>query len=418
MSLILKLENFDVLEHGGPTSITIGPEGCDVGRRASMNWVLPDPARHISSHHFSVSFENGAYFLNDVSTNGTFLHGQSHRLDGPHRIGHGDRFTVGHYVIGADLSQQQMQPAAPATPSMLQTPPIGGAPAMDDSDPWDFGTPEVAVDPLPQRSNPRHLDDVAQDFVPAATPLPNPGVTSLPPGMPAGMPHSAPPAHDPYGGQYGGHHGGHQPGFQPIPQPQQPAPAPGGDALIRAFCEGAGLSPDAYHGVNAEQLARDMGRVVRNSTEDIMRMLQDRAAVKQFTKGGERTMRSATGNNPMKFLPDATQAIETMFLQHRDGFMTGPDGYQNALGDIRRHQTAVFAALQPALASLLSGLSPDEIEDSAGSGILGAGSRGKFWDAYVERWDTKSEAGDNGMLDAFLAAFAKAYMAAVGQAGD
>ena len=146
-------------------------------------------------------------------------------------------------------------------------------------------------------------------------------------------------------------------------------------------------------------------------------MLKDRSAVKQFTRGGERTMRSATGNNPMKFMPDTGAALEVMFLKQRDGFMHGPDGFENALRDIRRHQTAVFAALQPALAELLSNLSPDEIEAAVGGGFLGTGSRAKYWDAFVARWDEKASVGDNGMLDAFLQAFAESYAAAAGKAG-
>lgn len=401
MTLTLRIENFDVLDHGGPTSIVLDRKGADIGRGKGMDWVLPDPGRHISSRHFTVAFRGGAYFLSDTSTNGTFVQGSSHRIQGEHQIKTGDRFTVGHYVIAADVrtAAPVQQPTTPTqSPSMLQTPPgmqapaPAPAPAVDDNDPWDFGGPAEPINPLPQRSNPHHLDDVAQDFVPSV-PMPNPEAASVPPH-----------------------------GFQPSPfqQPQAPTPAPvaGGDAILRAFCEGAGLNAADYHGVDVESLARDLGAVVRGSSDEIMTMLKDRAAVKQFTKGGERTMRSATGNNPMKFLPDSQQALETMFLKHRDGFMKGPDGFSNALRDVRRHQSAVFAALQPALASLLSGLSPDEIEDSAGSGILGGASKGKFWETYVERWDAKAEAGENGLLDAFLTAFAKSYAAAAGKADD
>ncbi|MCU0911950.1 MAG: type VI secretion system-associated FHA domain protein TagH [Rhodobacteraceae bacterium] len=414
MTLTLRIENFDVLENGGPASITLHQKGCTVGRGAAMDWVLPDPARHISSHHFDISFRDGAYYLTDVSTNGTFLQGQRYRLDGPHRIGPGDRFTVGHYVVVAALAAPAMPRANPAGPSLLQTPPTGtwsgagpgaarlqSAPVMPpgDNDPWaSFGAVADPVNPLPPRAAPHRLDDVAQDFVPTpvAVPMPPPDI-----------------------GSYPGIGGGVGSGFQPPPAAAMPAPgAVDGRAVLRAFCEGAGLPPEAWQGADAEALARDLGQVVRAATDEIMTMLQDRAAVKHFTKGGERTMRSATGNNPMKFLPDSQQAIEAMFLRPRDGFMRGPDGFRNALRDIRRHQTAVFAALQPSLAKLLSGLSPDEIEDSAGSGILGGASKGRFWDAYVERWDAKAKAGDNGMLDAFLDAFAKAYASAAGKADD
>lgn len=380
MTLTLRIENFDVLEHGGPVSITLNGNGCDVGRGKGMDWILPDPARHISSHHFSVAYRDGAYWLSDTSTNGTFLQGSPYRLQAAHRIAGGERFTVGHYVICADLAQ-----AAAAAPGAGAPPP---APSQGfENDPWDFGTSPEPVNPHQQRVDPRHLDDIAQEFVPAPVPMPSPEVPSPPPQHP------------------------HQ------PHVEQPAVAQN-DVFLRAFCEGAGLNPSEYQDADLEALARNLGSVVQNATREIMRMLQDRAAVKQFTKGGERTMRSATGNNPMKFLPDTHQAIEAMFLKQRDGFMAGPDGFQNALNDIRHHQSAVFAALQPALAALLSGLSPDEIEDSAGSGLLGGTSKNKLWEAYVERWDRKAEAGEHGLLDAFLAAFAKSYIEAVGNTQD
>ncbi len=372
MTLTLRIENFDVLEHGGPLSITLNQSGCEVGRGRGMGWVLPDPARHISSHHFSVVYQDGAYWLTDVSTNGTYLQGSPYRLQGPHRIAPGDRFTVGHYVILAEAH-------AVAHP----------APSAE-ADPWDFGLAPVPVSPVMPPRQTQWLDDVARDFVPSV-PMPQP-VPSAPP---------QPLTYAP-------------PGMPPTPVPV----AVGGQDFVRAFCEGAGLDPADYATVDADRMARELGRAMRNATSEIMLLLRDRSAVKQFTRGGERTMRSATGNNPMKFLPDAEQIIEAMFLRRRDGFMEGAEGLGNALADIRRHQAAFFAALQPALAAVLSGLSPDEIEDGAGSGILGGASKGKLWETYLQRWDAKVEAGEHGMLDAFLEAFAKHYAAAVGRAGD
>ncbi len=407
MTLILKIENFDVLDHGGPTSLTLDRSGAEIGRGKAVTWNLPDPNRHISSCHCAVEFRDGAYWLTDLSTNGTFMQGSPHRIQGAHQIADGDRFSIGHYVVVAHLQPSahagaglQQPPAATHAPAGLQVPPYGSAsvpPAAVEDDPWDFGGPVEPINPMPRSGgNGRQLDDVAGDFVPQAVPMPNPGAAaSLPPQGFQSSPFIQQPVYD-----------------------QPPQQMPGGDDFLAAFCQGAGLNPADYPGVDMLKLATDLGQVVRQSGTEIMTMLKDRAAVKQFTKGGERTMRSATGNNPMKFLPDTTQALEAMFLKPRDGFMNGPDGFDNALRDIRRHQSAVFAALQPALASLLSGLSPDEIEDSAGSGMLGGASKGRFWDSFVERWDTKAEAGDNGMLDAFLTAFAAAYAAAAGQAGD
>ena len=183
--------------------------------------------------------------------------------------------------------------------------------------------------------------------------------------------------------------------------------------FLKAFCDGAGIPCPTATGTDSMALARELGRCVRIATEEMRRMLDDRANVKLFTKGGARTMRAAFHNNPVKFL-DSDSAIAAMFLDRREGFMTGADGFENALSDLRRHQLAVFAALQPALAHVLSGLSPEEIEDVTEGGGLLSGRRAKSWDTFVARWDAKMQEGENGMLDSFLKAFADAYMQVAG----
>jgi type VI secretion system protein ImpI len=187
-------------------------------------------------------------------------------------------------------------------------------------------------------------------------------------------------------------------------------------ALLHAFCEGAGLEPDAVKPEAAIGLMHMLGRCTRIATEEMMLMLKSRADVKHFTRGGVRTMLSANANNPMKFMPDSQQALELMFVSPRDGFMTGADSFDDALKDIRIHQEAVFRALQPALAEAFAGLSPEEIEQACEttggnllSGMVGGHAGAKQWATYVERWDDKAQAGENGVLDAFLQAFAKAY---------
>lgn len=402
-----------------------------------MDWVLPDPAKHISGHHFDVAFRDGTYWLTDVSTNGTFVQGQQHRLEGPYRLQGGERLIVGHFVIAVEVSQV----SGDATVAAVHALP-GNAPAVE-ADPWDLGeTPLNPVNPLPKpASNPHHLDDVAQDFVPLQLPSIPHGKETVPvnprvaremaqaharaqgvqqPSVPESNPEATMLSHPPFVPPPTGVQDARNFSSAPVPPAQQPvamATPPQatqtddkGRAVIEAFCRGAGLSLDAGYGVDPAHLAEQLGRSVRRSADEIMNMLQDRANVKQFTRGGERTMRSATGNNPMKFLPDSEQAMEAMFLNPRDGFMTGPDGFENALQDLRQHQMAVFAALQPALAEVLKGLAPEDIEgrDPSATNLL-TSAKGRHWDTYVNRWDEKAEQGDHGMLDAFLQAFAKAY---------
>ncbi len=398
MTLTLRIENFDQLDDGGPVSFTLNQRGACVGRNRAMDWVLPDPSRMISGHHFDITYQSGAYYLTDVSMNGTFLQGQSHRLDGAYQIRSGDRFIIGHYIITAQLGNSAHGLSLP--PDMSAG--YGGHwdnGAVED-DPWSFAAAfDEPVDPHGKPAGRNVFDDVGQSFVPLVRPqnpeLPN--VVRPSPHIQTGHvpPHMVSPA-----------------SVQQAPGVPQPALPPDYTPILRAFCEGAGLQLSDTSGMDAEQLAYELGKTVRGVADETIRMLRDRANVKQFTRVGERTMRSVNGNNPLKFMPDVDQALDARFLTPRDGFVTGAEGMETALADIREHQIAVVAALQPALASVLQGLSPEEIEDSNaedGKIFTPVSKRGRAWDKFVARWDEKAKRGDHGMLDTFLEAFARAY---------
>ena len=119
-------------------------------------------------------------------------------------------------------------------------------------------------------------------------------------------------------------------------------------------------------------------------------------------------MRGATDNNPLKFLPDAEQAMDALFLRPRAGFLTGADGFDAALWDLRRHQSALFAALQPALLGLVEDLDPGRIDVDVKGGALIGNRKSRAWDEFVTRWDART-ASENGMLDEFIRLFAQAY---------
>ncbi|WP_342077281.1 type VI secretion system-associated FHA domain protein TagH [Yoonia sp. SS1-5] len=423
MTLTLRIENYDRLPDGGPTTTTVTQQGLTVGRSTAMDWTLPDPQKHISSHHFDIAYKDGAYWLTDVSTNGVFLDGQRHRLEGAHMIRQGDRFQVGHYFIGVSLGAGAAAAAPGETPA---TPP---PPAFDDSDPWAVASaPAAPIDPNP-RPDPRAFEDFASDFIvnplpvtpPPAPPQPAPSAPPVPAAAPSPFGNSdspfgaAPPAVAPAPAAPPA-------AVAPAPQAprQPPAPAapatPGPDqgaAIVTAFCEAAGLqTPEGANAEDAIALARELGATMKVAAAELMTLLQDRAAAKKFTRGGDRTMMGAIGNNPLKFLPDPTQALEVMFLRPRDGFLPGGQGMTAALEDVKTHQLAVFAAIQPALIKLLEDISPEAIEETTGGGLL-AGGRRKSWDEFVKRWDAKVGDHENGMLDVFLAHFAESYAAAV-----
>lgn len=74
-------------------------QGGTIGRGADNAWVLEDPEKYISSRHSQIAFENGQYYLLDLSTNGTFFNGAPEPIGNGNRqpLKDGDRFTLGDY---------------------------------------------------------------------------------------------------------------------------------------------------------------------------------------------------------------------------------------------------------------------------------------------------------------------------------
>jgi type VI secretion system FHA domain protein len=421
-TLTLRIENYATLPNGGPVFLTLSGGSAQVGRKAGMDWVLPDASRHISGHHFDVSFRNGRYYITDVSANGTFLHGERYRIDSAREVQDGDRYTVGHYIIRATLGAGAAEAAPDGRPTPMEAPAVSAPPDHTDFDDWadlmpqapahhghtpDTGMvqqPILAPEPAPAPPSDAGFAPQLQYPSHVAPEAPGPSAWDVPP-PPAYTPDPAStPEPRPIYDQHNSQADPAQPQAAP-PQPQMTAD--GQDRFISAFLEGAGLSPQTTAEIPPEELGRMLGQCLRMCTDEFMMMLKDRSAVKMFFSKEERTMLISSGNNPMKFMSDRDMAFAAMFLSPRDGYMTGPDSFANALTDIRQHQAAVVAALQPALADMLDGLSPDEIETTTEGGRLGGKSK-KLWDEFVRRWDDKA-AGENGMLDEFIKAFSKHY---------
>ncbi len=124
---------------GDRSSIVFGVGGGTIGRSADNDWVLPDPQRYVSAHHARVSFRQGAYFLEDVSTNGAFVNDSdiAQAKLGPYRLQSGDRVRVGEYQIVVALDADTAEPASPPTdavavPTSINTfRPIGRAAQTD-----------------------------------------------------------------------------------------------------------------------------------------------------------------------------------------------------------------------------------------------------------------------------------------------
>ena len=110
---------------------TFALQGGTIGRSSDNDWILEDPERFISSKHSQISFENGQYYITDLSTNGTFSNGAAEPIGKGNTIqlNDGDKFALGDYEFLASVWEQEELASAPdlndgpfsATPSVPQS---------------------------------------------------------------------------------------------------------------------------------------------------------------------------------------------------------------------------------------------------------------------------------------------------------
>src|SRR5690606_1465555 len=80
MELILEVTNPHIADQSFTTSHRFREAGGTIGRSSVCNWQLPDPSRHLSNQHAAIEFEEGVFYLLDLSTNGVFINGSATAL--------------------------------------------------------------------------------------------------------------------------------------------------------------------------------------------------------------------------------------------------------------------------------------------------------------------------------------------------
>ncbi|MET3678597.1 type VI secretion system protein [Pseudomonas sp. UYEF15] len=316
------------------------------------------------------------------------------------------------------------QVAAPAVPA----PPISGAPAAflqgasnHDTLPdlFDFLGPSS----VPPVSQPDHVPAQQHDFRPP-TPVvaPAPAAEPAAPGMipedwnlfgsapapaqtPAPTP-TAPPA----------------PAVPAAPvQPAAsepvaaPAPAASSDALLQAFLRGAGIEHLRIDAADAAAQMEAIGQSYRLMVEGLIDVLRARSSLK-----GEFRMQQTTiapvQNNPLKFAPNADEALLLLLRHGNQAFMAPDQAVRESFDDVRAHQLAVMAGVQAAIKHLLACFQPARLEQrlapAAGLAKLFGGSRqAHCWQQFTELYGQISREAEDDFQELFGREFSRAYEA-------
>ena len=146
-------------------------QGGTIGRGQGNTWTLEDPEKFISSKHSQIIFENGYYYLSDLSTNGTFFNGSKEPLGTGNRVvlKDGDRFSLGDYEFLVSMRNQ-----------------AAAAPFNDPFGPGTFagGSSSAEAEPGMFQGGQQHDDPFASSyggFAPSIMPMLSPGLPETDP---------------------------------------------------------------------------------------------------------------------------------------------------------------------------------------------------------------------------------------------
>jgi type VI secretion system FHA domain protein len=448
-----------------------GPAGGIIGRNNNNDWVLPHSK--VSGCHARISFVNGAFFLEDMSTNGVFLNSRTNRLPRgrPHALKSGDRIVIDPYEIDVSIGtssplqhdddpfgqrafpalQEDFSPRASSKPvasvgddSEQELDPLKllGGPAKRPPAPpartakdleassrlvSHFKPPAVVQTvPLPTRPEPTLIpadyDPLAPDDPPAlddspgrSFPLPSkPSGLNRPPSIPSDD--WAPAVRS-----------------EVLPEPavsavvnapirpeSADAPSPGTPQVVKgdvpssldlaAVLEGAGLDRVTV----TPDLARSFGQILRVVVAGVMEVLRARHQIKDEFRMRVTQVRPVD-NNPLKFSANVDDALHNLLVKRNAAFLKPVEAFEDAFDDLRNHQIAVLAGMRTAYESMLAQFDPDRLQEhfdrqlKKKGSILGMPAKLRYWELYRDRYQEAVSDPEASFTKLFGEEFAKAY---------
>ena len=186
------------------------------------------------------------------------------------------------------------------------------------------------------------------------------------------------------------------------------------DRAWSAFCSGAGIAVPP-HPNGSEEGLREIGRLMRSAVDGALRLMAVRASTKHELRAAV-TVIQARDNNPLKFSPDASSALEVLLQPSARGFLAGPAAMDDAMHDLVGHSIGTVAGMRAAIDGMLDRFAPVELEAklvgrSVLDNVLASHRKAKLWDLYVQHHDSiREEAQED-----FHTLFGKAFLAAYDQ---
>ncbi len=393
----------------GPTAYKVfDAGGGSIGRLESNTWTLPDPEKFVSSRHAVLSCDSDGFYVEDTSTNGTFINGLDRRVPQNQRVRlkDGDRIFIGDYEILVQLIEDE--PQASASPEPVQPPSVLGQPLPGAAAEVAPASALETVDPLAVIVSGGYSPPLADESV--ATPQPHPVSQVIPSdwrtlvpsqqGVPSDtVPPPSPPAQREGSAAIG------RDATSPVGAPRGAKVTGSALDLLGAL----GLDPARLNPAIYQQL----GLIMRIVVQGMIQVLQSRAEVKNSFRMPMTSIRPVE-NNPLKFSLNADDALHNLFVKHNPGYLGPLEAFQEGFQDIAFHQMAMLAGIRAAFNAMLGKLNPESLEEVyerklRRTAMIHLGTRTKFWEMYRAQFEDYDKDREASFQLLFGEEFAKAY---------
>ncbi len=365
---------------GSAASKTFRLAGGIIGRAEGCDWVLPDRNRVVSGKHAMVTFDNGAFYLTDTSSNGIHLKdsGMPMVKGEPVRIEHGQVFCLGDYQIRARLRQDPSEFDS-ALPHSQSTGNIIPDDAFLDLDP---------LNALDQQEERQYRDELSWGLPAESAEQPHDYARIDMERLP--VPELVPPPAAP---------------VEPPVSTVEPALA---DTFWARYSQALGVSLDGLPDAQREALAIAAANLLRQCVSHLQQSLKTRSELKSELRLAQTTVQTA-GNNPLKHAADSSEALTLMLRGKEPGQLSATQAVARGYRDLQAHQVALSAASRAALRGMLEHFSPEQLNlrfEREGKGLLN--TNGARWKAYT-RFHQAIQAEEDWSKRLFARDFANAY---------
>lgn len=403
MDIMLEIVSRQKFSATFPTSHVFGEAGGYIGRSEECEWVLPDRSRQISRQHVLITFEDGCFYLEDISANGVFLSLGHEPLEKKtrHKIEHGEGFIVGEYTIMARLlhdpstyvadclHQQGVQGRDVAgfanrlslNPllAMEQEAEMSVRARMGEFDSLlpqkntVLAAPSDHNDPLISRLQPIVAVPARDELIPEdwdAEPEGN-GVerdSDLP---------------TPIAGAVRTSHDTEFPVMHaPVEEKAPPSAAP--SAETEEFFRLLGFAASPATSEERQRILCLAAELLQTAVDGMSHALRDRAACKGELRLPATTTGLLVNNNPLKFSPTSDAALACLLGPRQKGVLPPVIAMREGFNDLHRHHMGLLAGARAATVALLEKLSPSAVEARVDiDGPVRLGRTRRLWDAFM-----------------------------------